>query len=64
MTTIAQNGELLKQLTDLLKAHRRYWNWRRRGRRGGEGYWRYGGKFDELSRERQEQYWQRTQKCG
>jgi hypothetical protein len=41
---------------------RRYWNWRRRGKRGGEGNWRYGGKFEDLSTKRQEQYWQRSQK--
>jgi len=40
---------------------RRYWNHRRRGKRGGKENWKFGGRFDELSQERQEQYWQRTQ---
>lgn len=39
---------------------RRYWNHRRRGKRGGKENWKFGGKFDELSTERQEQYWQRA----
>jgi hypothetical protein len=39
---------------------RRYWNLRRRGKRGGKANWKFGGKFDELSQERQEQYWQRA----
>ena len=40
---------------------RRYWNHRRRGKRGGKENWKFGGRFDGLSQERQEQYWQRTQ---
>jgi len=39
---------------------RRYWNHRRRGKRGGKANWKFGGKFDELDPERQAQYWQRT----
>jgi hypothetical protein len=39
---------------------RRYWNLRRRGKRGGKANWKFGGKFDGLSQERQEQYWQRA----
>jgi hypothetical protein len=39
---------------------RRYWNWRRRGPRGGPDSWRYGGRFDGLSDERQARYWQRA----
>jgi hypothetical protein len=43
---------------------RRYWNHRRRGKRGGKDNWKFGGKFDELSHERQEQYWQRAKSKG
>ncbi len=39
---------------------RRYWNHRRRGKRGGKDNWKFGGTFDGLSQERQEQYWQRA----
>ena len=39
---------------------RRYWNHRRRGKRGGKDNWRYGGKFDDLNPDRQAQYWQRA----
>jgi len=39
---------------------RRYWNHRRRGKRGGKDNWKFGGRFDELSAERQGQYWQRA----
>lgn len=39
---------------------RRYWNLRRRGKRGGKDNWRYGGKFDDLNADRQAQYWQRA----
>ena len=39
---------------------RRYWNWRRRGKRGGRDNWAYGGTFDTLGQDRQAQYWQRA----
>ena len=40
---------------------RRYWNHRRRGKRGGKDNWKYGGRFDSLDQDRQAQYWQRAQ---
>jgi hypothetical protein len=35
---------------------RRYWNYRRRGKRGGKDNWLYGGKFEDLTEGHRTEY--------